>query len=328
MQTSYAFISIYRQRILALDRLIQNKANRQPPPSQRQTNTHIVEHRKLVSRFQQFLADEEKFWAQLLARLRRSFSLNEATPALVVLGIVSETEENAVNLPEGSDSRDGQSGQSNGRNHYQFPPEDASTSVAPTTAAERESRLAIMSKALICLGDIARYRELYREGGGRSKAGHEDLGPPRRGRNRRGGQTIVDSIPRPRDYSRAQTCYVQARLLVPHEGNPSHQLAILASYQKDSFESLVHYYRALCVRQPYETAAENLGNVLAKAMEQWRNRSRRERERTMEPSSLPPRVRIELFKEKVVVMHALWKVGMEKGVKKYVATLFNATLLS
>ncbi|KAF9467201.1 hypothetical protein BDZ94DRAFT_60469 [Collybia nuda] len=316
MQTSHAFISIYRQRILTIDRLIQNKANRQPPPGQRQADTHTVERRKLVSRFQQFLADEEKFWSQLLARLRRSFSLDEATPALVVLEILSKTEENPVNLPESSDSREGPPAQSNGRNHFQFPPEDTSISVVPTSATEREGKLAIVSKALICLGDIARYRELYKEGGGRSRAGHEDLGPPRRGRNRRGGQITIDSIPRPRDYSRAQQCYVQARLLVPHEGNPSHQLAILASYQKDSFESLVHYYRALCVRQPYETAAENLANVLAKAMEQWRNRSRRERERTMELSSLPPRVRIEHFKEKVVVMHALWKVGMEKGVKK------------
>jgi hypothetical protein len=188
----------------------------------------------------------------------------------------------------------------------------------PTTAAEKEGRLAILTKVVICLGDIARYRELYNESGGRPKAGQEDNVPAKRGRTRRGGQAGIE-IARPRDYSKAQQCYEQARLLMPYDGNPSHQLAIIAFYQKDSFVSLVHYYRALCVRQPYDTASENLGSVLTRALDQWRNRSKRERERDKEIAlrDLPPRVRIDLFKDKVVVLHALWKVGM-KDLGRYV----------
>ncbi|KAJ3507371.1 hypothetical protein NLJ89_g6337 [Agrocybe chaxingu] len=202
-----------------------------------------------------------------------------------------------------------------GRNHFQFPPEDAMISVIPATQSEREDRLATLSKALICLGDIARYRELYNESNGRPRAGHDDMTTPRRGRNKRGG---APELPiRPRNYDKAQQCYEQARLLVPYEGNPSHQLAILASYQKDSFASLIHYYRALCVRQPYDTAAENLNTVLTKALEVWRQRMRRERDKSgANDSSLPPRARVELFKERVVVLHALWRVGMEKGLEK------------
>lgn len=323
MQTSYAFISAYKQRIGALDRAI----TRPPPPQQQRHSPHgPVEHRKFIQRFRQFLADEEKFWTQLIVRLRRSFALYEAHPTLVALGILSATDDsanpisniaNTANPADGSETREG-AVSTHGRNHFQFPPEDTTVDVAPSTPVERETRLAILSKALICLGDIARYRELYNEAGGRPRAGHEDSGPAKRGRNRRGGPVPLDAVPRPRNYDKAQQCYEQARLLVPYEGNPSHQLAILASYQKDSFASLVHYYRALCVRQPYDTAAENLGTVLSKALEQWRARSRRERDNVtnIKDSSLPPRVKVDTFKENVVVLHALWRLGMDKGIEK------------
>ncbi|TFK32091.1 hypothetical protein BDQ12DRAFT_617701 [Crucibulum laeve] len=314
MQTSYAFISAYKQRITALDRAIQNqqRQQQQAQPGHQQEKRRdghgVVEHRKLIQRFRQFLADEEKFWTQLVLRLWRSFGLTEAQPALLALGLLSLTGDGVTEAMDGP-------AQQNGRNHYQFPAEDAKPT-PPTSGADRDSRLAILSKALICFGDIARYRELYNEANGRPRAGHEDMGTGRRGR-RRGATAGAEALPRPRNYDKAQQCYEQARLLVPYEGNPSHQLAILASYQKDSFASLVHYYRALCVRQPYDTAAENLGTVLTKALDLWRARTRRERERsgTTDPH-LPPRVRIEILKERVVVLHALWRVGMDKGIEK------------
>lgn len=121
---------------------------------------------------------------------------------------------------------------------------------------------------------------------------------------------MTDTPQRPRNYHKAQQCYEQARLLMPHDGNPSHQLAILAFYQKDSFLSLFHYYRALCVRQPYDTASENLGSVLTKALEQWYHRSRRAKEGGS-PEELPPRVRVDLFKDRIVVLHAVWRVGLK-----------------
>ena len=309
MQTSYAFIASYKQRIALLDPAKQNHQRNQ----QQQGPPKAVEHRKLVQRFRQFLADEEKFWTQVLLRLLRLFDLHEAKPALIALGLLNEVDE-VVPVPDSG--TDGVVHGVNGRNHFQFPPEDTSISFAPTTSEEREARLATLSKALICLGDIARYRELYNESNGRPRAGHEDAGPARRGRNRRGG--APEAAPRPRNYDKAQQCYEQARLLVPDDGNASHQLAILSSYQKDSFASLFHYYRALCVRQPYDTAAENLGTVLTKALDSWRQRMRREKDKIEVSDGLSPRARIDLLKEKVVILHALWRVGMEKGVDKYV----------
>lgn len=310
MQTSYAFISSYKQRIAALDRTIQNNQRNQqqqqqqgdgpanPPP--RSNNHGVVEHRKLVQRFRQFLADEEKFWMQLVLRLRRLFDLGEGKTALQKLGANIE-QLNAAPEAATETARDG------GRNHFQFPPEDGSKRFIPKTEQERKACLSILSKALICLGDIARYRELYNDGNG--KRGPDDS---RRGRNRRG-----EMPPRPKNYEKARACYEEARLLVPEEGNPSHQLAILASYEKDSFTSLVHYYRALCATQKYETAAENLGIVLHKALESRRTKSRRGRDRKPpNDAEVTMRVQIETFQENVVILHALWRLALTEGIDK------------
>ncbi|KAF9541343.1 hypothetical protein CPC08DRAFT_770626 [Agrocybe pediades] len=313
MQTSYAFISSYKQRISALDRVIQQNQRQSPNQQQQQqqqqqgqqtpqgrANNHgVVEHRKLVQRFRQFLADEEKFWTQLVLRLRRLFDLTEAHPALLALGLLTDVDE--ISTVEASETRDGVMHGANGRNHFQFPPEDTTVSCAPTTPEERQQRLAILSKALVCLGDIARYRELYNESNGRKP------------RNK--------LPPRPRNYDKARQCYEQARLLVPYDGNPSHQLAILSSYQKDAFGSLVHYYRSICVAQPYDTAADNLNTVLHKALDAFRQKAKKEKhdkdlENGGNEAQLVPKIRIDIFKERVVVLHALWRVGMDKGVEK------------
>jgi tetratricopeptide (TPR) repeat protein len=314
MQTSYSIISIYKQRIAALDRAIHNPS-RQGGQQQSSHSLRTVEYRKLLQRFRQFLAEEEKFWMQLVLRLRRYFLLEDAQPVLTTLGIVLD---------------DAQTPAADGatyprRNQHQFPLESdgsASNALVPTSAAQRESRMAILSKALVCLGDIARYKEQYNEAGGRPRAGHED-GPPaamsgRGGRGRRGGAVGAGHAPLPRlrNYDRAQSCYEQARLLLPHDGNPSHQLAILSSYQKDTLSCIMHYYRALCVRSPYETASENLGTVLHKALEQYKTRGLlREIEAQEElatTGTITPRARVESFKEKVVVLHAQWCMNVDE----------------
>ncbi|PFH51166.1 hypothetical protein AMATHDRAFT_143301 [Amanita thiersii Skay4041] len=313
MQSSYAFIAAYKQQINAVDRAIQNNARQQQQqqPPQQQQRHHApgpVEYRKLLQRFRQFLAEEEKFWTKLVVRLYRAFGLEEAQSALVALGIQPADAQGASadtinNAP--------------GRNQLLFPPESSTPPIGTRTPVERETSMSTLSKALVCLGDIARYRELYNESGGRPRAGHED-GIPARRRQRRGAfGTWVDNVPKARNYDKAQQCYEQARLLVPHEGNPSHQLAILASYKKDGYNSLFHYYRALCVKQPYDTALNNLGTLLAKSLDHWRVENRRDKNKNgpTDPN-LHPRFRVDRFKERVVVLHALWRVGTERGIEK------------
>lgn len=306
MQTSYQFISNYKQNVATLDRTLQSAPRHQP----RQNNHGPVEYRKLMQRFRQFLAEEEKFWSQLVARYQRSFALHEAQHILSALNIAIPDD---LGAPNGSiGGHEGVPNSSFGRNQFQFPLEG--NTPTPTSSAEREINLAILSKAIVCLGDMARYRELYNEGGGRPRAGQEDgTAPARRGgRNRRGGASGFDSIPRARNYDKAVQCYDQARLLVPSEGNPSHQLAILAFYQNDMFSSLLHYYRALCVRQPYDTASENVKKILNKSLDQHAKKTREGVQAAPDIGDLPPRLRVESFKEKVVLLHALWRLGSDK----------------
>ncbi|KAI0640404.1 hypothetical protein C8Q79DRAFT_1004246 [Trametes meyenii] len=335
MQTSYAFILVYKQRIGALDRAIhgpsrpqqqqqQGQGQGQQSGQQQQSRQHgghgVVEYRKLLQRFRQFLADESKFWIQLIVRIRRIFQLDDAQSVLTELELLPD-DEPAV---EGGPPK---------RNHFQFPSDTDVTAVAPSltpaTREQRESRMALLSKALVCLGDIERYKEQYNEAGGRPRAGHED-GPPavnpgnqKGGRGRKGGAPPPNGAPpllaRMRDYHKALQCYRQARILLPQDGKPAHQMAILASYQKDTFASLAHYYRALCVRAPYDTAADNLGTVLTKALDAWKARgAKKEKEREKELArgetpSMAPRLRVEAFKEKLIVLHALWRLPMEEA---------------
>lgn len=174
------------------------------------------------------------------------------------------------------------------------------------TSAQRTSRRATLSKALVVLGDLARYREQYNESATRSRGG-----PERGGRNIRGRGLQVDQ-PRVKTYDKARACYECARDLMPDEGNASHQLAILASYQGDTFESLVQYYKALCVRAAYDPATENMGNVLSKFLEAWKRRKKGK------PGPPPPedlnraKTNPPPFKDNVILLHALWRLDVEE----------------
>lgn len=53
---------------------------------------------------------------------------------------------------------------------------------------------------------------------------------------------------------------------VEFTGNPSNQLAVLASYAGDSLSSAYHYYRALCVKQEFPTARHNLELTFKKSL--------------------------------------------------------------
>lgn len=313
--TSYQFISRYKERIATLDRSIygsprlQQQQNQQPsrPPGGQRVN----EYRRLLPRFRQFLSEEEKFWVQLIVRIRRVFALDDAQRALTALSIVPDDGSTAP-ASDGATAR---------RNQHQFPPEAEAVSpvVSSMTPEQRQSHMAVLSKALVCLGDIERYKEQYNEAGGRPRAGHED-GPPaavahgRGGRGRRGAAASAVAgmasapMPRMRNYEKALQCYEQARALLPHDGNPSHQLAILAVYQKDTFGALVQYYRALCVRIPYDAAGDNMASTLSRALEAWKKKEKEkegEIKDTKETSSpIPPRLRVESFKEKLIVLHA------------------------
>ncbi len=271
MTTSHSFISTYKSQLAALDR---EKHHTASPNGKGKPARNIVEKRKLLQRFKRFLNGEERFWRAFVLRYTNYFDLQQ--PKLL----------SVLNGPSDGETEDGPG------EHNLFP--EGHANLALDKKGDREHRLAVVSKALICLGDLSRYREQHNE---QTRTDH-----PVRGR----GGRPSPSVSRPSNYNKSQDFYEMARLLVPDMGNSSHQLAILANSQKDTFTAVYHYYRSLCVRTPYETAAENLQTTLNKALDNY-VKSSEDAE-----ASAGSRALVEKLKEKVVVLHATWRMPAEE----------------
>ncbi|CAE6426400.1 unnamed protein product [Rhizoctonia solani] len=293
--TSYALITQYRARI---------DPTRTSPPNK---NT-IVENRKILQKFLAFLGAEGTFWSGIVSRLVRIHGLTEVNGAMAALGMNVVEFENRESL-----ARHGQA---------EIAPAASEESSAPThpppSHEHRSNKLLVVFRALIYLGDIARYREQY---GTHPNKGNSETSAKRSrgGRRGRGGGT-EKSTEKP--FSKAEAFYIQARLLLPDYGNPFNQLAIVYSYQHDFFGAALNYYRALCVRKPFPTAQDNLVRTLAKCLdadrEMWRERREHEGESDSgkgkgkaQPAEKSPDNDASMdlesrFKHDVVLLHALW----------------------
>ncbi|SGZ30565.1 BQ5605_C048g12410 [Microbotryum silenes-dioicae] len=242
LETSHSIIKAYRSRISAMDKTLAEApqphrkggggaARGEPPPP------GPTARRKLVHSFRTFLAKEEEYFTTLLGRLASDLSPNDLE-GFNALGVVVEPVEVVEGLPPTSE-------------------EDKRRA--------RSKAVPLVHKALICFGDLARYRELF----------NEHSGPQAKERGgRRGNKSKVTSAGgsernKPKNYSRASACYTQARLLIPENGNPSNQLAVISGYTHDTLSSTYHYFRALSVRIPFPTARINLELAFNKAVTRW-----------------------------------------------------------
>ncbi|GAB1608422.1 telomerase-binding protein EST1A-like isoform X2 [Argonauta hians] len=108
------------------------------------------------------------------------------------------------------------------------------TNSSPPETCHRTVKLALLTaqKIMICLGDIARYRELAN-----------------------------DST----NYGRARSWYMRAQQLAPKNGRPYNQLAILALYTKRKLDSVYYYMRSLAASNPFTTARESLMTLFDEA---------------------------------------------------------------
>ncbi|KAI9223760.1 hypothetical protein BC828DRAFT_436693 [Blastocladiella britannica] len=117
-----------------------------------------------------------------------------------------------------------------------------------------EAAALVTFRALIYLGDLARYRDQLLPA---------PVVPSTYGAS--------DTVLQP--HAVANDCYTRALRIVPDHGNPHNQRAIVATYQHRDLEAVSEYVRALLAGRPFETAKENL----ALAMQQGLARCSRRR---------------------------------------------------
>ncbi|GAA5885875.1 hypothetical protein JCM6882_004187 [Rhodosporidiobolus microsporus] len=254
LDTSHALIQSYRARLAQLDKELAAAPNAHKSKNRSGGGGGDIQpvgpvaRRKLAHSFRQFLSQEEDFWRTICGRVASRLYPEEADE-LRTLGIIasafsfSETGRPSNGADDGADDDS----------------DDA-------FKARRAAVLPLAHKALICFGDLARYSELYSE----SQQQQQQSGGGRgRGKGRGGKQQGQQQERKTKNFGKAAECYNQARLLLPDNGNPSNQLAVLAQYASDSLSSVYHYYRALSVRQPFTTAQANLQITLKKAVAKW-----------------------------------------------------------
>ncbi|GAA5902361.1 hypothetical protein JCM5296_003121 [Sporobolomyces johnsonii] len=249
LDTSHALIQIYRHRLSELDKAIAEAPRAHKGKNRRGGNGGDIQlppapgpvaRRKLLHSFRQFLGAEEEFWRTLCGRLASRLYPEEADE-LRGLGIIASA--------------------------FSATSEDDAGDAEPRTEEQKKALrtgvLPLAHKALICFGDLARYSELYSDGSGTGTAALKERGGKRGGKQGGGAERKVKT------FTKAAECYYQARLLIPDNGNPSNQLAVLAQYAADPLSSAYHYYRALSVRTPFDTARANLQTTFKKVLQRW-----------------------------------------------------------
>lgn len=178
LDTAHVLISDYRAKLAQLDlaiaaapvspRGVPHKAR--PPPAPGHTA-----RRRLVASFRAFLAKEEAFFSALLARFAHALAPSHLA-GLRALGVQLEDTD----------------------------PDDDSIPTPDEQHAIRDRIVPLAHKALICFGDLARYREQYRDVPSAKKDG--------------AGKQAKRAPDPPKNWQRAAECYHQARLLLPDNG--------------------------------------------------------------------------------------------------------------
>ena len=108
------------------------------------------------------------------------------------------------------------------------------------TGGDRLGRPALLSaqKCLLCLGDLARYREQVT--GGASS-----------------------------NYGRARQFYTKANHLEMRNGRPFNMLAILAKINNRKFEAVYYHVRCLSSRNPFQSSKEGLVSIFEEMKRRW-----------------------------------------------------------
>ncbi|KAK8844618.1 hypothetical protein IAR55_006465 [Kwoniella newhampshirensis] len=213
-------------------------------------NPTATELKKTITRFRQALSSEETFYKSLISRLVRFYGLAEVGRCAAYLG--------EAKIPVG----DGQS--------------DEGATQGQGQGQEKRDKLSLIYKGLICLGDLERYKEQYRE-------------PVTNNRAVKAARRTEEKFAAARRY------YEIARGLVPDDGLAFNQLAVISTYLSDNFSTTYFYFRALAIRSAFRNIDDIVYRFLGKNWEKWRSKQK-------EGNPDVGRDEVEFWKEELVVL--------------------------
>lgn len=246
--TTYTLISAYRAVTANLEAALPPSTTTNGPNRKRNNNSshggngngnsnsrqEHVELKKVLTRFRQVLISEDLFYRSLITRLVGFYQLQSLTEGY--LSAVS------IGVPEQV--------MNGGPEH----------GLAPAMGyEEKKDKVGLVYKALVCLGDLERYRVSYDDNTRRQeREGRSELGKAAQEK-----------------FSKAWTYYEVARSLVPDDGSAFNQLAVVSTYGQDEFLCVYYYFRALAVKSSFKNINEILEKFLRKIYERWAGRTQR-----------------------------------------------------
>lgn len=211
-------------------------ANLRTQLAQLEREARVAAYKRVRKDLRVFLHDEQVFWEGLAVELVQRFSLREARGVLKALGIDEDVRKKAFR-------------------GWSLPAAAPAPVLAYDGTGARRLLLETLQRVLTYAGDLVRYSQMHAALPLAFQRQPETRSP---------------------DFTRAVLFYHEAHLLLPDHGNPSNQLAVVATYVGDTFGSMYQYYRALCVRVPFETSRANLSRLFDKAIEAWMVSPRRQ----------------------------------------------------
>ncbi|WVQ93930.1 hypothetical protein IAU59_001008 [Kwoniella sp. CBS 9459] len=249
--TSYLLIAAYRDLIGNIERTL-------PPPAAQSSGSRsrrgggerggsaskdersqvASDLKKAATRFRQALSTEETFYKSLIGRIVNFHNLAQVGDTASYLA--------EARIPLGDNNDEGDVKEISG------------------TDQEKRDKLALVYKGLICLGDLERYKEQYKEPS-KSRRGRDNQ---RQG----GGGTGPEE-----KYGAAKRYYEIARGLQPDDGSAFNQLAVISTYQSNDFCTTYYYFRALAIRNAFKGADGILYKFFGKTFERWRAHTKESR---------------------------------------------------
>lgn len=218
ISTSHIFITTYRALIAQLDKQHQQLAGGGAPkhPQQQQRHAPAVELRKVLTRFRQFLGSEVSYYRRVIGVIVHKAGpelQDEVGPFLSLVGVKIDDAAGQVEdtLPSAVSST--------------LDPREAARRLAENrtpwqglSRAELREKAGLVHKALVCLGDLERYREQY--GAERDRKQVQLKPDGRKAKRRVEAGKAVDMPPPEQRFVRAKEYYEVARALAPDNGEP------------------------------------------------------------------------------------------------------------